>query len=59
MREPAWIYIIRLAAFALIIIAVVSNNTGSEPRQRARHCRSADGGDRVPDRRSAAGMEVG
>lgn len=35
IREPAWIYLIRLAAFVLIIIAVVSKNTGTEPRRRA------------------------
>jgi membrane-associated PAP2 superfamily phosphatase len=33
-REPTWIYLIRLAAFVLIIIAVVTKNTGTEPRRR-------------------------
>lgn len=33
-REPTWIYLIRLAAFVLIIIAVVTKNTGTETRRR-------------------------
>ena len=35
VRESTWIYLIRLAAFVLIIIAVITKNTGAESRRRA------------------------
>ncbi|HUK57804.1 MAG TPA: DUF5985 family protein [Stellaceae bacterium] len=34
--ETAWVYLIRLAAFLVIIAAIVGKNLGRRPRSRAR-----------------------
>ena len=33
IEERSWLYLIRLAAFLLIIVAILRKNLGAEPRQ--------------------------